>query len=276
MIDAYVRRVGGWVPGPAGRRDDLCRELRTHLEEAERRGELAEALGRLGSPREAARTFSEGSRLAPAPLSLRIPAAVADVLPFGALLMAAYWHPDWPGPDFLLGTRWILIALAIAWWNVVLPLAEWRTGRTPGKVLFGLRVVSEDGTALGAGQAFLRRVPTFVGFPLLAVDVPMAFRDEQRRRAFDRVAGTLVVADPKEGEELASARPRAFVANLLLFVFASLSLIELWAGLQSSLPGDHPFWPAVPILVWGFVLAGHAWRSIRGRAPDRKRVGASG
>jgi uncharacterized RDD family membrane protein YckC len=74
-----------------------------------------------------------------------------------------------------------------------------RDGEDPGKRLFGLRVVSEDGTAISAGQAFRRRVPVFVGFPLLVVDAPMAMFDARHRRAFDRVAGTLVVAD-REGE----------------------------------------------------------------------------
>jgi uncharacterized RDD family membrane protein YckC len=103
-----------------------------------------------------------------------VPAAVADVLPLGALLFAAYWHPDWPGPDPHVFTRLALIGLAVLWWNLVLPIGEWLTGRTPGKGMFGLRVVSEDGTAISGGQAFLRRVPIFFAFPLLFVDLPVA------------------------------------------------------------------------------------------------------
>ncbi|HEV8681459.1 MAG TPA: hypothetical protein VGS09_01605 [Actinomycetota bacterium] len=39
-------------------------------------------------------------------------------------------------------------------------------------------------------------MPPFVGFPLVAVDWPVALRDERHRRAFDRVAETVVVEVP--------------------------------------------------------------------------------
>jgi hypothetical protein len=162
VIDTYVRDFSRWTAGSPEQRDAVVRELQTHLQEAQEAGLLEQTLERLGSPREAARAFSEGHLVRPARLRCRVPAAVADLLPLAAILFAAYWHPDWPGPDPLVFTRLALIGLAVLWWNLVLPLAEWRTGRTPGKGMFGLRVVSDDSTAISPGQAFLRRVPTFV------------------------------------------------------------------------------------------------------------------
>lgn len=153
MIDRYVRDFSRWIAGSPARRVALGRELQAHLAEAQKAGLLEETLERLGSPREAAWAFSEGHPMRPAPLRLRLPAAVVDLMPLGVLLFAAYWHPDWPGPYLYDVTRLVLIGLAILWWSLVLPLAEWRAGRTPGKRMFGLRVVCEDGTAVSRGQA---------------------------------------------------------------------------------------------------------------------------
>jgi hypothetical protein len=163
VIDTYVKDFRRWTAGSPEHREALMRELEAHLREAQEAGQLQVALDRFGSPREAARTFSAGHPLQPAPLGRRLAAAAADLLPFGSLLLIGYWHPDWPGTVYPEdATRMILLGLAVLWWNLVLPLAEARAGRTPGKRLFGLRVVSEDGTAISLGQAIFRRVAPFI------------------------------------------------------------------------------------------------------------------
>jgi uncharacterized RDD family membrane protein YckC len=261
VIDTYVRDFGRWTVGSPEHRDAVVRELQAHLQEAQEAGLLEQTLERLGSPREAARVFSEGHPLRPAPLRWRVPAAVADLLPFAGLLFAAYWHPDWPGPDPHVFTRLAFIGLAVLWWNLVLPLAEWRTGRTPGKGMFGLRVVSDDGTAISGGQAFLRRVPTFFAFPLLVVDLPVALYDERHRRAFDRVAGTVVVTDREDEQALQLGRIRGLKAHVLVYVFVNLVFIFLYP-VGRTVADVHFFWPIVPLLGWSVGLAVHAWYTL--------------
>lgn len=258
MIGTYVRDFGRWTAGSPEQRDAVVRELQAHLEEAQEAGLLEQTLERLGSPREAARAFSEGHLLRPARLRWRVPAAVADLLPLAAVLSAAYWHPDWPGPDLLDLTRFALIGLAVLWWNLMLPLAEWRTGRTPGKAMFGLRVVSDNGTAISLGQAFLRRVPTFIASPLLVVDLPVALYDERHRRAFDRVAGTVVVTDQEDVQAGRRGEIRGLAAHVFVFLLLNLLFIYLYP-VGRTVADIHFFWPIVPLLGLSIALAVHAW-----------------
>lgn len=257
MIDTYVKDFSRWTVGSREHRETLMRELEAHLHEAQEAGQLEEALERFGSPREAARVFSEGHPLHEAPLGRRLAAAAVDLLPAEVFLLLGSWHPNWPGPRPLYATLLVLTALAILWWIVVLPLSEWVTGSSPGKRMFGLRVVSDDGTALSAGQAFLRRVPVFLAFPLLAVDLPMAMFDSRHRRAFDRVAGTLVVADREDESPSPELRNRrSLLMNLVFYLFVNLGLILLWVILLDVLD-IRLFWLIFPLLGWGMGLVVH-------------------
>jgi uncharacterized RDD family membrane protein YckC len=268
VIDTYVKDFRRWTAGSREHRETLMRELEAHLREAQKAGRLEEALERFGSPREAARAFSAGHPLPPAPLRRRLAAAAADLLPFGSLVLIAYWHPDWPGTYPEDTTRLILLGLAVFWWCLVLPLAEARFGRTPGKRLFGLRVVSEDGTAISLGQAIFRRVAPFIGFPLLVVDLPAALADSRHRRAFDRAAGTLVVAEREEPQVGTRMREwRELGEHLMAYLSVSLVLVLLWA---LGWPFRDFFWPVVPIVGWGVGLAAYVWKTL-----PRARSGGS-
>jgi uncharacterized RDD family membrane protein YckC len=76
-------------------------------------------------------------------------------------------------------------------------------GRTVGKRVFGLRVVARDGAAAGNGALLVRNLVRLLdilfGVPLMALD-PLS------RRLGDRLAGTLVVHQRDEAEELVLAR----------------------------------------------------------------------
>lgn len=48
-------------------------------------------------------------------------------------------------------TRLVFLGLAVLYWNLVLPVLEWRTGKTLGKRMFRLQVVSDDATAISLG-----------------------------------------------------------------------------------------------------------------------------
>jgi uncharacterized RDD family membrane protein YckC len=86
----------------------------------------------------------------------------------------------------------------------VVQLAIW--GRTVGKRLTGIRVVSADGTRLRAGQAVARSAiyalpPAARPVPVLNVlagifwlaEIGLLFEGEHRQALHDRAAGTLVV-----------------------------------------------------------------------------------
>ena len=136
------------------------------------------------------------TELSPAPLSVRTPAFLVDqavvlllvVVP--ALLMGA-------SPTALLEpgrTRTVVFLLLMAVAFVYHLLFEWLTGRTPGKRLFGLRVVDDEGKPLGFVGSFLRnalRLVDGLGYWSVAV-VVILFRGDGKRLG-DVVGRTLVV-----------------------------------------------------------------------------------
>jgi len=99
----------------------------------------------------------------------------------------------------------VLIALAALWWFLGLTVMEWRYGRTPGKAMNGLRVVSEDGIALSFGQAVVRRLTLVFSGPLQIIDWVFALFDARRQRAVEKLAHTLVVRDEIEPRLTAAA-----------------------------------------------------------------------
>jgi uncharacterized RDD family membrane protein YckC len=66
------------------------------------------------------------------------------------------------------------------------------TGRTPGKMLLGLQVVSADGTMITFGTAFLRTVGYFISFIYLLGFIWAAF-DKRKQGWHDKIAGTVVI-----------------------------------------------------------------------------------
>jgi uncharacterized RDD family membrane protein YckC len=67
-------------------------------------------------------------------------------------------------------------------------------GRTPGKALFGVRVVRTDGTPVGLGRAIGRAIGYLVS-GILLLGFLWVLVDRDRRAWHDRLAGTMVVYD---------------------------------------------------------------------------------
>ena len=88
----------------------------------------------------------------------------------------------------------VLAATVLVLSLVYFPLLEAIWGTTIGKKLVGLCVVRENGTRIGLGAAFLRRIPCYVA--LFWLDAVFALFSPRRQRAFDRVAKTIVVRCP--------------------------------------------------------------------------------
>jgi len=138
----------------------------------------------------------------PAPLRVRTPAFLCDQLVVTLLVV---------GPALALGYRaelltppertWaFLAAMAVAFLYHL--LAEWRTGTTLGKRLFGLRVVSDEGARLSFAGSFLRNALRLVdGLGYWSVAVAVILYRGDGKRLGDWVGGTLVVRERPTGRE---------------------------------------------------------------------------
>ena len=81
-------------------------------------------------------------------------------------------------------------------------------GKTPGKMVFGLKVIRETGEPLTFGTAFLRWIGYFVSsLPLNLGFIWIAF-DRKKQGFHDKLAGTVVILDEKreDADESAAAQ----------------------------------------------------------------------
>ena len=80
-----------------------------------------------------------------------------------------------------------------------------RDGRTPGKSVFSLRVVSLDGSPVGFGASMVRNLLRFVDlFPVFPVLGPISILASDRNQRIGDLAGrTVVVRDQRRGPDTA-------------------------------------------------------------------------
>jgi uncharacterized RDD family membrane protein YckC len=78
-------------------------------------------------------------------------------------------------------------------------------GRSPGMALLGLRIVSEDGGPIGLGRVIVR----FTGYVISALPLLLGFAwalwDPRKQAWHDKLAGTLVLTEPRPGGNLPPA-----------------------------------------------------------------------
>jgi len=72
------------------------------------------------------------------------------------------------------------------------------TGQTPGKKLFGLKVVLTDGRPVPPGIAFLRWVGYFVSAIFLYLGYLWVIVDRKKQAWHDKIAGTVVIRIHRE------------------------------------------------------------------------------
>jgi Predicted membrane protein/domain len=72
------------------------------------------------------------------------------------------------------------------------------TGRTPGKMLLGLQVLSADGTPISFGIAFLRAVGYLISGALFNIGFIWAAFDKRKQGWHDKIAGTVVIIREQE------------------------------------------------------------------------------
>jgi Predicted membrane protein/domain len=72
------------------------------------------------------------------------------------------------------------------------------TGRTPGKMLLGLQVLSTNGTPISFGIAFLRAVGYLISGALFNIGFIWAAFDKRKQGWHDKIAGTVVIIREQE------------------------------------------------------------------------------
>ena len=107
-------------------------------------------------------------------------------------LVAVFFDVDL---EVSVDTGWMWLLGFAAWAFVYLVVGLTITGRTIGKTLLGLKVVSREGLPLGFGRASARTVAMPFSFALLGLGLLGVVLGRERRALHDVVAGTAVVYD---------------------------------------------------------------------------------
>lgn len=135
-------------------------------------------------------------------------AYLLDFVACVALLMAAAFAAEWIAFGDEAGSGLVLVAFFVLQWGYAAVCEAVFNGRTPGKKVLRLRVVSAQGTPITAAQAFLRNLTwTIEGILPFALMPALASTALTRRfqRLGDLAAGTMVVV---ESRPLPSRMPR--------------------------------------------------------------------
>lgn len=197
-LASYVREVLSHIPRTSHDRQQIEADLRAHLaERIEAGNSVAAAIAAMGDPKAVAASYLGDRPLHYAPYGRRFMAAMIDfalialggIVPLG-ILVWIFSGGEWP-----LWTLGLALATIISWVitsMIYFPVAEAVFGQTVGKWLFGLTVVTESGLAIGAKEAVIRRLP-YIFQMVVWLDAIFIFVGQKRQRAFDHVAGTVVV-----------------------------------------------------------------------------------
>lgn len=204
--DRYVDEVMRNVFASAEDRERLEADLRSHFTEAETEGRSPRGIiESLGTPEEVAVAFNAEREFRYAGFWQRLIAFFGDagllmcvllpVLTLGLLAGVVGEEPSnvsivWLIPFGLLFLA--ILGLGIFYF----PLLEAHFGKTFGKHLMRIRVVREDGSPIGLGQAFVRRLSFY--FDFLWVDALFVPFTERNQRALDIIAKTIVAREPGE------------------------------------------------------------------------------
>jgi uncharacterized RDD family membrane protein YckC len=191
--EEYLRDVMDRVPRPLPGRARMEADLRLHLADLladDPTGASPEE--RMGRAEQVAAEFLAQFPVRPCGHGRRLAAFMIDLLviliPYVPLFaLAVRWQGGHPAVPLLIAVSLLMAALTV----VYFPLLEAVWAQTLGKRLMGICVVREDGSRAGWGPVLIRRIP-FIGnfFP---IDALFVFFTARRQRAFDKVAGTLVV-----------------------------------------------------------------------------------
>jgi uncharacterized RDD family membrane protein YckC len=89
------------------------------------------------------------------------------------------------------------------------------TGRTPGKMLLGLQVVSVNGGRISFGTAFLRSVGYLVSSIFFCLGYIWIGFDKKKQGWHDKIAGTVVIIKEKEDQSAGISVPDSATSTLI-------------------------------------------------------------
>ena len=90
------------------------------------------------------------------------------------------------------GDIWVIISYEV--WAFIYFAYSWATsGRTAGMALFGVRVVTDDGTNASGRRAVVRTLALPLSFPFLGLGFAGILLGNRRRALHDVIAGTTVI-----------------------------------------------------------------------------------
>lgn len=190
--DAYVQSVIEHLPRGLDLRHQIEMELRSHIAERTGQGQpIDEILRQLGDPATLAESYLSAVPLQAAGLLPRFVAKVIDVVIVmsAAVAVACVLWFTLPGDAkyFVPAVGVFFATLAFVGYTI---FAEYRSGRTLGKRVMGIQVVTEAGARISLGQSVLRQVPVF---GLFVIDALFAVFTERRQRAFELLTKTRAV-----------------------------------------------------------------------------------
>ncbi len=195
--DDYVNAVIGMMPPTLPQRQQIAAELRSHIAERLARGHaLSDVLRQLGEPAVLAGSYLSAEPLVSATFGTRVIAKVTDALVVFAVVCSTAFVVVQLAPRDLRSAMMIwgpVVALVggSLVFGIYTMAAEYRSGQTIGKRLRGIRVVSESGARISAGQAVVRQLPMFM--QVYWIDVMFALFTERSQRAFELLSKTRVV-----------------------------------------------------------------------------------
>ena len=192
--DDYVNKVLAVLPETMPQREQIGAELRSHIAERLSHGHpLDEVLRQLGDPATLADSYLSAEPLVSASFGARALAKIVDAVGvFAVICPVAYLisrlMPEGFGPI-------VMLLVGIGGGSLLMGLytiaSEYRQGQTIGKRTQGLRVVTENGARISAGQAIVRQLPVFI--QVFWIDAMFALFTDRSQRAFEMLSKTRVV-----------------------------------------------------------------------------------
>ena len=196
--DDFVNRVLSKMPTATPRREQIAMELRGHISERVNAGEpLEEVLEHLGDPVALAESYLSAVPLIAGDCWSR---ATARLIDFGlpVVLLGPVACLIW----FATPLEWVPVLLFIyafvggATIAIYPMVAEAKYGKTLGKHLRGLRVVTESGMRISTGQAVVRNLPWLL--EVWWIDALFALFTDRNQRAFELLSKTRVVRSTRD------------------------------------------------------------------------------
>ena len=195
--DDYINSVLDQLPQGTPLGPQIGMELRAHIaERLEHGGSVDDVLRQLGDPVTLADSYLAAEPLVAPDLGDRTAAKLVDALAALVVVLPVAWFVSWmvPGPPQYTAVAVFVAICGCFFLGVATAFVEYASGQTPGKRLFGLRVVTESGRRIGAGQATVRQLPILLS--VIWVDALFALFTERRQRAFELLSKTRVVVIP--------------------------------------------------------------------------------